>query len=182
MSSNRQSDDRSMSEILSSIRRIVSDEERTRREADEARRDHEAQSGASVFVLTDEMRGGDGGARSVDFDSPLELTPDMADRPAAPEPAPERSADAPLDLRPSATPLTFSTPVAEPEAPEAEAEAIFGEAEGSSLGEAEIEEIVRRVVREELKGPIGRQISRKVKQMIRDEIDAALAESDDSML
>ena len=40
---------------------------------------------------------------------------------------------------------------------------------------------MRRIVREELQGPIGQQISRKVKRMIKDEIRKALYE-DDSLI
>ena len=56
MNDGTQGDDRSMSEILSSIRRIVTDEERSRREAEEERRRRESESGSSVFVLTETMR------------------------------------------------------------------------------------------------------------------------------
>ena len=47
-----------------------------------------------------------------------------------------------------------------------------------ALSEEDIEDIVRRIVREELQGPIGQQISRKVKRLIRDEVQAALSEEE----
>ena len=59
MSDSNSPEDRSMSEILASIRRIVSDEEKARREADTTRRDHEKGSGESVLTLTPDMRRGE---------------------------------------------------------------------------------------------------------------------------
>ena len=47
-----------------------------------------------------------------------------------------------------------------------------------AMSEEDIEDIVRRIVREELQGPIGQQISRKVKRLIRDEVQAALSEEE----
>lgn len=132
-------DDRSMGEILASIRKIVSDEESTRRVAEEGRREAEAGAGAGVFVLTGDMRAG-----------------------AAHQAAPT------LDLA-TATPLKIGEPV--------EA-APVDFAEPAGLSEEEVEEIVRRVVREELQGPIGQQISRKVKALIRQEVAKALGEEE----
>ncbi|MEX2520605.1 MAG: hypothetical protein WD969_14880 [Paracoccaceae bacterium] len=117
-------DDRSMSEILASIRKIVTDEERARRDAD--RRDSEA----------------------APDDGVLELTPAMR--------ADDVAGDAPLDLGDAATQV----------------------APAADLSEAAIEAIVRRVIREELKGPIGVEISRKVKASIREEVKRALEEGE----
>lgn len=133
-------DDRSMGEILASIRKIVSDEESTRRVAEDGRREAEAGAQSGVFVLTGDMRTG-----------------------AAPAAAPT------LDLASEAKPLTLGDPSAvEP----------VDFATPSGLTEEEVEEIVRRVVREELQGPIGQQISRKVKALIRQEVAKALGEEE----
>ncbi|MEM7269147.1 MAG: hypothetical protein AAF401_07830 [Pseudomonadota bacterium] len=140
MNDRPQGDDRSMSEILSSIRRIVTDEERTRREADEERSRREAEAGSSVFVLTDTMRSD---SDEDDHSATLELGAAQAVLPESNEPK---------------TTVDFSAP---------------------TLSEEDVEDIVRRVVREELQGPIGQQISRKVKRLIRDEVAAAMADEDD---
>ena len=142
MSDTNQGDDRSMSEILSSIRRIVTDEERSRREADEERRRREADSGASVLVLRDaKPKPASPVAEPVDTSKTLELGAAHAvSAPAAP-----------------AASVDFTEP---------------------ALSEEDIEDIVRRIVREELQGPIGQQISRKVKRLIRDEVQAALSEEE----
>lgn len=139
MAENSEKDDRSMSEILASIRKIVTDEEQSRQTAAEERRRKETESGAEVFVLSDEMRTGD------------------------PVPAPE------------AEPLVLDNATgAAPAAPSPSVD--FSAAPG--LTEDEVEAIVRRVVREELQGPIGQQISRKVKALIRDEVAKALLEEE----
>ncbi|MFV0474805.1 MAG: hypothetical protein ACK5MQ_11460 [Pikeienuella sp.] len=113
MAEEKGGDDRAMSEILASIRKIVTSEERARRAADEGR------EGEGEFVL--------------------ELTESMRAAPAA-------AASAPPE--PVFTPVSTLSPARV----------------------AEIEEIVRRVIREELKGPIGLEISRKVKASIRNEV------------
>ena len=141
MSDANQGDDRSMSEILSSIRRIVTDEERSRREADEERRRREGESGASVLVLSEAVKKPSPIAEPVDTSKTLELGAAMA---VANEAAAAPSVD-------------FTEP---------------------ALSEEDIEDIVRRIVREELQGPIGQQISRKVKRLIRDEVQAALSEEE----
>ena len=128
MSDANQGDDRSMSEILSSIRRIVTDEERSRREADEERQRRESESGSSVFVLTDTMRKTAAVAEPVDTSKPLELGAAQA-----------------VSTPPASAAVDFTEP---------------------ALSEEDIEDIVRRIVREELQGPIGQQISRKVKRLI----------------
>ena len=140
MSESGQGDDRSMSEILSSIRRIVTDEERSRREADEERRRREGESGASVLVLTNKVSDPSPVAEPVDTSKTLELGAAMA-----------------VSSEPQAASVDFSEP---------------------ALSEEDIEDIVRRIVREELQGPIGQQISRKVKRLIRDEVQAALSEEE----
>ena len=140
MSESGQGDDRSMSEILSSIRRIVTDEERSRREADEERRRREGESGASVLVLTNKVSDPSPVAEPVDTSKTLELGAAMA-----------------VSSEPQAASVDFSEP---------------------ALSEEDIEDIVRRIVREELQGPIGQQISRKVKRLIRDEVHAALSEEE----
>lgn len=56
MSNGSNPEDRSMSEILASIRRIVSDEEKARREAETSRRTHEKSAGESVLTLTPDMK------------------------------------------------------------------------------------------------------------------------------
>ncbi len=140
MSDANQGDDRSMSEILSSIRRIVTDEEKSRREADDERRRREGESGASVLVLSDAMRLATPKVDPVDTTKTLELG--AAQAVSTPQPAAS---------------VDFTEP---------------------ALSEEDIEDIVRRIVREELQGPIGQQISRKVKRLIRDEVQAALSEEE----
>lgn len=140
MSDANQGDDRSMSEILSSIRRIVTDEERSRREADEERRRREGESGASVLVLSNKVENPAPVVEPVDTTQTLELGAAQA-----------------VSAEPPAAAVDFSEP---------------------SLSEEDIEDIVRRIVREELQGPIGQQISRKVKRLIRDEVQAALSEEE----
>lgn len=44
--------------------------------------------------------------------------------------------------------------------------------------EAELEEMIRRVIREELRGSVGVEISRRVKSVIQDEVRRALAENE----
>lgn len=195
-------DERSMSEILSSIRRIVTDEEKTRREADEQRRDHEAESGASVFVLTDDMRSGDAAPKpSVDFDEPLHLEPEapfVLDDPVDPAPAEEDASPdlaedpvyAPEPVYPP-DPIYTSDPITpddvEPFDPLGEDDDATPEqdvigAPAFGLSEADVEEIVRRIVREELQGSVGQQITRKLKRVIRDEIARALDQEDDGLI
>ena len=129
-------DDRSMGEILASIRRIVTDEERARRAGDGVR------------------------SRSDDV---LDLTPAM--RASTPgEPAEPRPEGEPLDLGRAAR---LVTPPPRPD---------FPPAPGLSVNE--IEEIVRRVLREELKGPVGLEISRKVKASIREEVRRIMDEDE----
>lgn len=122
MADKSEGDDRSMSEILASIRKIVTDEERARRDADQ----RAAAPEGDVLELTPEMRADPGADKS------------------------------PLDLGVAATQV----------------------APGASLSEQDVEEIVRRVIREELKGPIGVEISRKVKASIREEVRRALEEDE----
>lgn len=55
MADSKSPEDRSMSEILASIRRIVSDEEKARRDAETSRRTHEKEAGESVLTLTPDM-------------------------------------------------------------------------------------------------------------------------------
>lgn len=117
MSEDVKRDDRSMSEILASIRKIVTDEERSRRDAEHRRA--EAAGGDTIFELTPAMR--------VD-----------------------------------------SCAITKGE----------GAASLPGLGKAEVEDIVRRVIREELKGPVGIEISRKVKAVIHDEVRRALEENE----
>lgn len=140
MSEANQGDDRSMSEILSSIRRIVTDEEKSRREADDERRRREGESGASVLVLSEAMRPAAPIAEPVDTTKTLELGAALA-----------------VSTEPPAVSVDFTE---------------------LALSEEDIEDIVRRIVREELQGPIGQQISRKVKRLIRDEVQAALSEEE----
>lgn len=59
MADSKSPEDRSMSEILASIRRIVSDEEKARREAENSRRTHEKEAGESVLTLTPDMSAGE---------------------------------------------------------------------------------------------------------------------------
>lgn len=141
MSDANQGDDRSMSEILSSIRRIVTDEERSRREVDDERRRREGESGASVLVLSEPKRPASSPiAEPVDTSKPLELGAAQA-----------------VSTNPAPASVDFTEP---------------------GLSQEDIEDIVRRIVREELQGPIGQQISRKVKRLIRDEVQAALSEEE----
>ena len=141
MSDVNESDDRSMSEILSSIRRIVTDEERSRREADDERRRREGESGDSVLVLSESTnKASSPVATPVDTSMTLELG--AAHAVSNEQPAPS---------------VDFTDP---------------------GLSQDDIEDIVRRIVREELQGPIGQQISRKVKRLIRDEVHAALSEDE----
>ncbi|MEM7544640.1 MAG: hypothetical protein AAF367_03820 [Pseudomonadota bacterium] len=183
-----------MSEILASIRKIVTDEEETRRSAADERRRQETETGAEVFVLTGDMRA----AEDAEADEPtLELT--LQDRIDSPkEPASEDSADEPdsddaLELTASDradAPLELGqadrADRAEPETPLAAlapkpSAPIVGKVDFTptpGLTEDEVEKIVRRVLREELQGPIGQQISRKVKAMIRDEVAKSLLEEE----
>lgn len=165
-------DDRSMGEILASIRKIVTEEERARREAEEARRRGEDPVG--VLVLTSDMRvwrrddhGADNdddrekhGGGGVGDDEPLELGPD--DRAPA-DPAEEARGDvAPRRSRALAAAVDFHPPAV--------------------LSETDVEDIVRRIVREELKGPVGQQISRRVKGIVADEVRRMKDERDDGLL
>lgn len=181
MSDQSDGEERSMNEILASIRKIVSDEEKSR------------QAGASgaaedIYVLTGDMR--------ADTDAPLDLgtaAPPLRAVGAPPSPPPSVDFDGPaqpLDLGlvsraggalnvEDATARTLDavagvTPGAPADAvtsddPSETAPAVDFEPR-SGLGEDEVEAIVRRIVREELQGPIGSQISRKVRALIREEI------------
>ena len=140
-----------MSEILASIRKIVSDEESSRRAADEERRKVEASAAANVLVLSGDMR--------TSAPAPVETLT------GAPDEAEET-----LDLS-SAKQLTLGDPNAARRAP-----VEFPAAPG--LTEDDVEAIVRRVIREELQGPIGQQISRKVKSLIREEVGKAMGDGE----
>lgn len=140
MSDDSGKDDRSMSEILASIRKIVTEEETTRRETE----GRSAEGDADVLELTETMRAEptSGACSDEDQDDPtespfLELGDEAARR--------------------------------------AEGAALRG---AEDVAAAEIEAIVRRVIREELKGPIGIEISRKVKAVIREEVRRILAEDE----
>lgn len=137
---NEAGDERSMGEILASIRRIVSDEERARRDRG-AGPDNEVKPDG-VLVLTPAMRAGAAA-------SPLENAGD---------------GEGALDLGRAAR------LVSPPRAP------TFTAASGLTV--SDVEEIVRRVLREELKGPVGLEISRKVKASIREEVRRVLDEED----
>lgn len=126
-------DDRSMSEILASIRKIVTDEERARRET-EGQGDA---GGGAVLDLSDGMRAG------------------------------EEAREEPLDLGVAA--VLVSAPAARG----GPAAAVHAAPE-TRPDIAEIEAIVRRVIREELQGQVGLEISRKVKASIREEVRRAL--------
>lgn len=162
MADGKRSDDRSMGEILASIRKIVSDEETTRKTAEDERRKDEVSSGGGVLVLSGDMRARGGMAATSGA---------AASGAAESEPAP-----APLDLGLMARQVKIGDPAA---AEAARPKVDFGPAPG--LTEADVENIVRRVVREELQGPIGQQISRKVKALIVQEVAKALGE-DESLI
>ena len=98
----------------------------------------------------------------------LVLSGDM--RPAAPAATAGGTDEEPLDLS-AAKQLTLGNPEAAKAAP-----VEFSAAPG--LSEDDVERIVRRVIREELQGPIGQQISRKVKSLIREEVSKALGDDD----
>ncbi|MEM7524093.1 MAG: hypothetical protein AAF360_10115 [Pseudomonadota bacterium] len=186
-------DDRSMSEILASIRKIVTDEEETRKHEEAA----PADTDDGVLVLSGDMR-------SV-ADEPLDLgvaatpvvaaaaaaEPDDALQPldlaaarltaaksnaVAPEP-PVAADNAPLEFQ-TPTNAAPEAPLAAPEAPLAAPPPPVDFAPRVGLSENDVAAIVRRVVREELQGPIGQQISRKMKHLIRDEIAKALADEE----
>jgi hypothetical protein len=153
MTEDKTGDDRSMSEILASIRKIVTDEERTRRAAE--RGQGETERAAPALELTEAMRvepappggGPDHPSPESDVDPERAAEPDDA---------------APLDLGREA--VLVSAPV---------------DADRSSRSDlAEIEAIVRRVVREELRGPVGLEISRRVKASIHQEVRRALADDE----
>lgn len=127
-SANNSSDDRSMSEILASIRKIVTEEERARQKVE--RRKGEEEREEDILVLTEAMRVAA---------EPEEKTAGAFELTRARMVSP-----APLDL----------------------------------VREADIESIVRRVMREELKGPIGVEISRKVKAAIHKEVRRALEDDE----
>lgn len=142
-----------MSEILASIRKIVSDEESSRRAADEERRKVEASAAANVLVLSGDMR------TPAPAAAPVEALAEAAGE-----------AEETLDLS-SAKQLTLGDPNAARRAP-----VEFPAAPG--LTEDDVEAIVRRVIREELQGPIGQQISRKVKSLIREEVGKAMGDGE----
>ena len=77
----------------------------------------------------------------------------------------------------AAAPLTLGAEQRIARVEEAKPEAVDFSGD-TGLSEEDIEDIVRRVVREELQGPIGQQISRKVKRLIREEVAKALAEEE----
>lgn len=142
MTEDKPGDERSMSEILASIRKIVTDEERTRRAAEDRRAEENAQAAAApapVLELTAAMR----------------AAPALIDGPAGGGNA------VPLDLGRAAVLVSAPAPL---------------RAARPDLDE--IEAIVRRVVREELKGPVGLEISRKVKASIHEEVRRALADDE----
>lgn len=162
MTEEKTGDDRSMSEILASIRKIVTDEEQTRRAAERQRGEDEGEGAAPVLELTDAMR-----AQPV-TDAAPEGGPDSC----APSPDPEYNTDsgaepddaAPLDLGREAVRVfaPASAPVERSSRPDRD----------------DIEAIVRRVVREELRGTVGLEISRKVKASIHEELRRALADDE----
>ncbi|WP_340110538.1 hypothetical protein [Pikeienuella sp. HZG-20] len=146
MSDDGGKDERSMSEILASIRKIVTDEEGARRQSER----ESAESAVDVLELTEKMRAG-----------PEDRTGANGERHNG-ERHGEASNLAPLMLGADAMRRAGGFP-------------------GSGVGEmevAEVEAIVRRVIREELKGPVGVEISRKVKAVIREEVRRALAENE----
>lgn len=192
----KRDDDRSMSEILASIRKIVSDEETTRRVVEEGRRTDEASSGEGVLVLSGDLRADGAPAAGLApapepaiEEAPLDLgmsAKRIEAAPVSPPTAPPAPA-APVEAAPAAPISLESTAPEAPAAPEPEPvlaapiAPIAPAPAAMGLTESEVEDIVRRVVREELQGPIGQQISRKVKAMIRTEVAKALGE-DESLI
>lgn len=188
MAGNSEQDDRSMSEILASIRKIVTDEEESRRSAADDRRRTETSTGAEVFVLTGEMRTEE--AATPADDAPLDVgtaatpaepaEPELTARSMLTEPplelTPTERADAPLDLG-TTTRIDIGSESAAVAASAAAASTVdFPPA--PALTEEEITLLIRKVLREELQGPVGQQISRKVKAMIHDEVAKALLEEE----
>lgn len=155
MAEKPEGDDRSMGEILASIRRIVTDEERARASAEAQRR--QSEEAGDVLVLGDHLRVIEGGAGATDEPEPVAEALDDDD-----------DDDAPLDLGRAGETLETG-----PAAVHVEFEQPAG------LTENEVEAIVRRIVREELKGPIGQQISRKVKGLVAEEVRRALEEAEE---
>lgn len=194
-------DDRSMNEILASIRKIVSDEEQSRKTIEEAPEG----TGPEVFLLTGDMRADDapnspaapvepkapplGGA--VDAGTAIGLSrlasalAPSSTTDAEPSPpskgtddaTPSRSPGAPppVDLDGGSEPLDLGlVPRAarkpdEASKPATESDAGAGSDAAPALTD-DMEAMVRRIVREELQGPVGQQISRKVRALIREEL------------
>ncbi|SDZ81712.1 hypothetical protein [Rubrimonas cliftonensis] len=193
MSDQTPRDDAAMADILASIRRIVTDEQR---QGGTGRR---AASDGDLLELTPEMRI-DGGSRApADRQpraQPLTPNPDLtpptprhgpapaaaADHAAAPAPG----ADAPgrAAVRPAASEPVVGKPrvdgPARPEAPSPGAGAAMGEDApelpgGFPIDEAVVADIARAVMREEFSGAFGRNLTQQIRQLISAEVSRALA-------
>jgi cell pole-organizing protein PopZ len=163
-------DDAAMADILASIRRIVREEEQ--RVAATAAAPPGPQG--DVLELTPEMR--------VDIDAPAAQEA-ATDAPAAPVAA--------TVAAPVAAPLVAAAPEPDGEtraAADADAPAVEAGPAAPSVGdvdydvgdlpvdEAQIADIVRAVLREELSGPLGAQITRMIRDIAREEIARAFEE------
>lgn len=154
--------DAAMADILASIRRIVAEED------------------ARVAATAPAPPGPQGDI--------LELTPEMrADR-AQPEPAaePEPAAAAPSDpARPSgsATPFGAASPAATAAASETAGLAppprdddLALDLSDLPVDEAQVAEIVRAVLRDELRGDFGARLSERIRAVVREELARAIEE------
>lgn len=160
-------DDRSMGEILASIRKIVTDEERARRETDETR------AGAGSPDMGAEA--GDGGADILVLDAGMRISAEELGTGWDHDSPPLVLGLAALRAGPAGETAgrgRLARPVASSAAQHAPPSEV--------LSEDEVIALVRRVVREELKGPMGQQISRKVKALVAEQVRQALG--DDGLL
>lgn len=152
---------RSMDDVMASIRRII----RSERSAEPETTKESFASDAEVVDETAEV--------SPEANEPFSLTEDMR--------VEDSEAEAPKPEHDDAASIPPTPEVAEPEVPQATsvgevttAEPDMPQQNAVSLDESAIEDMIRRVLREELMGEIGQNISANVTRMIETEVTRRL--------
>lgn len=156
-----------MEDVLASIRRLVDTAPESRAKPERPARDTAPSAAeAEPLVLTPEMRVDTPPPEPAIITEPAEFTPAVPQSPdtaATPEEAaepeaaaPAGEAEAPVVAEIIPDPVETPVPVAAP-----------------GLTEADVETIVRRVIREELEGPLGQVLSDNLRALIATEISRA---------
>lgn len=182
-------------DVLSSIRRLVSEETRYPFRS-ERRAQPEPAAPTDKLMLTADFRVGlpSLGGKVAVLETALsahggEWEPDGSEvAPSAylSEPLPEAAPEAPAEAASAAAelpPPDEAEPALQPVLPrltlQAETQSgLFDEPDAAELDEEALREMIRELIREELQGALGERISRNLRKMVRAELNRALAGRD----